>query len=287
MTSSPAGWGSSVSHRPRSLLNPRQRYLQIALNSSLEEARDIISQLPASGRIILEAGTPLIKEYGADAIRQIRAWQTLRAGGLALPATAQALAAGSPLQGLLPHLWRRTAKALDRAAARQNRTALADSSTPSYLVADLKTMDRGEREVRMAAEAGANAVVALGSAPVETLNIFMEECGRAGVDAMIDMMNVEFPLMVLGKLKRIPPVIILHRGVDEEQFNREKQLPLQHIQRIKGTYNTIIAIAGGDTLREVQRAVFNGADIVVIWKSVFHRADDTVRLVEDFLKQIK
>jgi 3-keto-L-gulonate-6-phosphate decarboxylase len=82
-------------------------------------------------------------------------------------------------------------------------------------------------------------------------------------------------------------VVIIHRGVDEEKFNREKQIPLHEIRRVKGNYNIMISIAGGDTLREVQRSIFNDSDIVVIWKSVFEETDDTVTLIEGFLKVIK
>jgi len=104
---------------------------------------------------------------------------------------------------------------------------------------------------------------------------------------MIDMMNVEFPISVLRALKKVPPVVILHRGVDEERDNREKQIPLHEIRRIKGNYNIMISIAGGDTLREVQRSVFNDADIVVVWKSFFQSSKDAANLAEQFLKEIK
>ena len=156
-----------------------------------------------------------------------------------------------------------------------------------YVVADLKTMDRGETEVEIAARAGASAAIALGSAPTETLNSFIEQCETHGLDAMIDMMNVEFPLSVLRALKKVPPVVIIHRGVDEEKFNREKQIPLHEIRRIKGNYNIMISIAGGDTLREVQRSIFNDTDIVVIWKSVYQETSETISLVKGFLKEIK
>ena len=101
------------------------------------------------------------------------------------------------------------------------------------------------------------------------------------------MMNVEYPLAVLQKLKKIPPIIIIHRGVDEEKLNKEKQIPLHEIRRIKGMYNVMIAIAGGDTTREVQRAIFNDADIVVVWKSVYTSTDETIKLVENFLAEVK
>jgi bifunctional enzyme Fae/Hps len=104
---------------------------------------------------------------------------------------------------------------------------------------------------------------------------------------MVDMMNVEFPLSILRQLKKLPRVVILHRGVDEETFNKEKQIPFHEIQRIKGNYDILISIAGGDTIREVQRAVFNDADIVVVWKSFFQSASDTAKLAEEFLKEIK
>ena len=54
------------------MLNKKQKYLQIALNNNLSEAHSIINQIPLDKRIIIEAGTPLIKAYGADGIRKIR-----------------------------------------------------------------------------------------------------------------------------------------------------------------------------------------------------------------------
>ena len=53
-------------------LEKQKKYLHIALNNTLEEAREIISRLPISDRILIEAGTPLIKIYGTDAISQIK-----------------------------------------------------------------------------------------------------------------------------------------------------------------------------------------------------------------------
>ena len=224
------------------LLSMRQSYLQVALNSTLEDARKIIFSLPQSERILIEAGTPLIKQYGEGGIAQIHAWAALH---------------------------------------------FAASGIRPYIVADLKTMDRAETEVKIAARAGARAAIALGTAPTETLNTFVEACEQNGLDAMVDMMHVEYPLAVLQKLKNIPPIIIIHRGVDEESLNKEKQIPLHEIRRIKGMYNVMISIAGGDTIREVQRAVFNDADIVVIWKSVYQSTKETGALVTEFLKEIK
>jgi len=258
-------------------LNPKKHYLQVALNSTLDDAREIISQLPISDRIILEAGTPFIKKYGENGIRQIRQWYEQHLLGQSLMSNIPTPTSFGSLflQAIL------NTKTIP--PPMKNSTGVFP-----YIVADLKTMDRGETEVEIAVMGGASAAIALGTAPIETLNSFIEKCEENGLDSMIDMMNVEFPLSILRSLKKVPSVVIIHRGVDEEKFNREKQIPLHEIRRIKGNYNNImISIAGGDTLREVQRSIFNDADIVVIWKSVFQKTNETIALIEGFLKEIK
>ncbi|OGG17162.1 hypothetical protein A3D78_03800 [Candidatus Gottesmanbacteria bacterium RIFCSPHIGHO2_02_FULL_39_14] len=224
------------------MLDRRQRYLQVALNSTLEEAGEIISMLPNSPRIIIEAGTPLIKRYGLEAISQLNNWWSAK--------------------------------------------AVPNNFIP-YIVADVKTMDRGATEVLLVKDAGASAVIALGIAPLETLDIFIKTCSEHNLDSMVDMMNVEQPVKVLRRLKKLPSVVILHRGVDEEIFNKDKPIPYLQINKLRASFNTLIAIAGGDSIREVQRAIFNDANIVVVWKEFYKSSDTTSKLAEDFLKVIK
>ncbi|MFH1328485.1 MAG: bifunctional 5,6,7,8-tetrahydromethanopterin hydro-lyase/3-hexulose-6-phosphate synthase [Candidatus Bathyarchaeota archaeon] len=48
-------------------------YLQIALDvPDIERVKKIINELPTSDRLILEAGTPLIKKYGVNVLRDLR-----------------------------------------------------------------------------------------------------------------------------------------------------------------------------------------------------------------------
>ncbi len=224
------------------MLNKKLRYLQVALNSTLDEAQNIIRQLPVSERIILEAGTPLIKTYGINAIET------------------------------LYNSWRL-------------KTALSDFEP--YIVADLKTMDRGQTEVELAKTAGASAAVALGLSPIETLNSFINSCQQIGLDSMIDMMNVNQPIKIMRQLKKLPTVVILHRGVDEEEFNKNKPVPYIQINKIRSSYDVLISVAGGDTIREGQRAIFNDANIVVVWKEFYSSTSETGNLAEEFLKVIK
>ncbi|MGB9680752.1 MAG: orotidine 5'-phosphate decarboxylase / HUMPS family protein [Minisyncoccia bacterium] len=222
------------------MLNRKSKYLQIAFNRSLEKVQEMIAMLPASEKIIIEAGTPLIKRYGQRGIRMLKSW------------------------------WSNKIK------------------KPGYIVADLKCMDRGSREVELAAKAGASAATCLGLAPIETINAFIEDCEKAGIDSMIDMMNVEFPFEILQKLRKLPKVVVLHRGVDENEENKEKQIPHDQIHRIKGTYgNVLISVAGGETPRDVIRTFFNDADIAVIWRSFYEDPKNTANLAKAFLKLIK
>lgn len=231
------------------MLNKKLYYLQVALNSTLNDAYNIIRTLPCNERIIIEAGTPLIKTYGQEAIRNLRNWWESRLNG--------GFFTGKP-PSFLP-----------------------------YIVADLKTMDRGETEVSLAKTSGASAAVALGQAPLETIDSFITACEKYDLDSMIDMMNVPQPYKILRKLKKLPKVVVLHRGVDEEKFNPDKPIPYWDINKVKGTSDVMIAMAGGDTIREVQRAIFNGADIVVVWKEFYQAGDQTASLAEEFLKEIR
>lgn len=262
------------------MLDKKQKYLQIALNSTLNEAHSIISQIPLDRRIIVEAGTPLIKAYGVRGIRTIRNWWEGRIFGTSGGLPPSPVFGSMGLVGLL-------AKSLEKRAKQDRREQAAETFFTPYIVADLKCMDRGLREVEIAREGGANAAVALGHAPIETLDAFIENCEKAGLDSMIDMMNFEFPLNVLRQLKKLPRTVILHRGVDEEAFNPEKEIPFHEIQRIKSNYDIMIAIAGGDTFNEARRAIFNDADIVVVWKSFYKNSAETARLAERFLREIR
>jgi len=222
------------------MLNQRSKYLQIAFNRSLDEVRDMIAALPASEKIIIEAGTPLIKKYGTRGITSLSNWWSDKI------------------------------------------------QKPGYIVADLKCMDRGSREVWAVAEAGASAATCLGLAPIETINEFIRECEKVGIDSMVDMMNIEFPFEILQKLKKLPTVVVLHRGVDESEKDKEKQIPHDQIHRIKGTYgNVLISVAGGETTRDVVRTFFNDSDIAVIWRSFYEAPENTANLAKDFLKLVK
>lgn len=221
------------------MLNSRKSYIQIALNKDIFDNLYIISKLPKSDNILLEAGTVYIKKYGARGIKTLKnEWQN---------------------------------KVLN-----------------PYIVADMKCMDRGATEVEIALSGGATGITCMGLAPIETINEFIKICSDYGADSIIDMMNVEFPFEILQQLKKPPSVVMLHRGVDERLQNKYALLPLEQIHRIRGTYNnTLIALAGGETKREVQRTLFNDAHIAIVWEEIAKKPMDTENIVSSYLSYIK
>lgn len=131
-----------------------------------------------------------------------------------------------------------------------------------HIVADLKVVDGADGEVEMARAAGATAVTAVGSAPPETLDLFVKRCAEMQMISMIDMLGVKDPLRVILQLKQPPDVIVLHRGRDEEG-TRGKVIQYRHVNRVRSKYGVLISAAGGVDLKEARSAIFNGASIVV------------------------
>ena len=54
------------------ILDPKQRYLQLAFNYDSALVRQVLPRLIASDRILIEAGTPYLKREGMQALRVIR-----------------------------------------------------------------------------------------------------------------------------------------------------------------------------------------------------------------------
>ena len=193
----------------------RPPYLQISLDApSLEGAKKVIAQIPGSDRLIIEAGTPLIKRYGTRVMRDLR-----------------------------------------------------EVTKDAFILADLKTLDVGKVEVDIAYEDTADAVVAAGLAPPETLDKFVHEAKRLGIYGVVDMLNVEDPVGKLKQLKEFPDMVILHRGIDQETG---RTLGLDLIQELRHTFSDkrfLIGVAGG-IVPETAKARYTG----VVTRSVFRNA---------------
>jgi len=153
----------------------------------------------------------------------------------------------------------------------------------TFMVADLKTLDVGKVEADIAYEDTADAVVAAGLAPPETLDAFVHEAKRLGIYAVIDMLNVEAILEKLRPLKDFPDIVILHRGIDQESG---RTCGLERIKMIRQAFPNkkfLIAVAGGIVPETGKEALEQGADILVVGRYVT-QSKDIERAVRDFLE---
>jgi bifunctional enzyme Fae/Hps len=153
----------------------------------------------------------------------------------------------------------------------------------SFMVADLKTLDVGKVEADIAYEDTADAVVAAGLAPPETLDAFVHEAKRLGIYAVIDMLNVDDVLGKLQSLKNFPDIVILHRGIDQESG---RTCGLERIQMIRKAFPNkkfLIAVAGGIVPETAKEALEQGADILIVGRYVT-QSRDIERAVRDFLE---
>jgi len=209
----------------------RPPYLQISLDiPDIERTKKIISQIPRSDRIILEAGTPLIKRYGTKVISDLR-----------------------------------------------------EVAKDTFVIADLKTLDVGKVEVDLAYDEIADAVIAAGLAPEETLDAFIHEAKRLGIYAAVDMLNVENPSKKLKALKEFPDIVMIHRGIDQETG---MTVGLNLIGELRKTFSDkrfLIAVAGGIVPETAKEALEKGADIIVVGRYVT-QSKDIERAVRDFLE---
>jgi bifunctional enzyme Fae/Hps len=160
---------------------------------------------------------------------------------------------------------------------------LRETARDVFFVADLKTLDVGKVEVDIAYEETADAVVAAGLAPAETLDSFIHEAKRLGIYAVVDMLNVEDPIKKLKTVKEFPDVVILHRGIDQETG---RTLTLDAIKEIKEMFRDkkfLVAVAGGIVPETAKDALTKGADIIIVGRYVT-QSRDIEHSVRDFLE---
>jgi bifunctional enzyme Fae/Hps len=157
----------------------------------------------------------------------------------------------------------------------------------AFIVADLKTLDTGNLEARMVADATADAVVISGLAPVSTIEKAIKEAKKTGIYAYIDMLNVNDPVKLLKELSVKPDVIELHRAIDaEDSAHAWGSIP--EMKKIHP--KLLVAVAGGigkleEGAARVTDATDAGADIMVVGRAIT-KAKDVRSVAEIFLEEM-
>ena len=153
----------------------------------------------------------------------------------------------------------------------------------AFIIADLKILDTGNLEARMAADATADAVVISGLAPTSTIEKAIAEAKKVGIYSIIDMLNVSNPAKVIQNLKYKPDIVELHRAIDvEETAHAWGDIPA--IKKAAGG-KLLVATAGGIRTNVVKDALKAGADILVVGRAIT-ASKDVSHAADEFLEQL-
>ena len=162
-----------------------------------------------------------------------------------------------------------------------------------FIVADLKTLDTGNLEARMVSNAGGDAAVVSGLAPIETIAAFIKEAKKCGIYAIIDMLNVEAPAKLIEKLGEmggkalLPQYVEMHRAIDKEASGEYSWGDILKIKEVGQKYGAkiLVATAGGIRQPVVKKAIAAGADIVVVGRAIT-ASKDIKNAAESFLAEL-
>jgi bifunctional enzyme Fae/Hps len=150
----------------------------------------------------------------------------------------------------------------------------------AFIIADLKTLDTGNLEARMAADASADAIVVSGLAPASTIEKVIAEAKKTGIYSVIDMLNVKDPVAVIQALPIKPDVVELHRAIDNEgKAHAWKEIPA--LKKAAGG-KLLVATAGGIRVEVVKDALKAGADMLVVGRAIT-ASKDVRSAAEQFL----
>ena len=193
--------------------------LQVALDVlETERAIQIAKEAIDGGADWIEAGTPLIKSEGMDALRKLKA---------AFPGRV--------------------------------------------ILADMKTVDTGAMEVEMAAKAGADIVILLGSADDSTIQDAIRSARKYGVKIMADLISAGSPVKRAKELAELGiDYINIHVGIDQQMMGED---PLSILKSLK--INVPIAVAGGIDAKSAAEAVLSGAGIIIVGGNIVRSSNVT------------
>lgn len=166
----------------------------------------------------------------------------------------------------------------------------------AVIVADMKIMDVGNLEARIAFRAGADVAVVLGIGSDNKIKEALSEAVRKNKAIIVDLIQVEDPLSrledLIKKLRGAEAWVgfCLHRGISEHirsrGIYRDTELVGEAKKIAKGF---LLSVAGGIKEGTAGRVVGAGADICVIGSAIYNSKDpeDTTRRILEGIKRAK
>ncbi len=206
--------------------------VQVALDlTDTEQAIEIGTEAVKGGVDWIEAGTPLIKSEGVEAIEKL------------------------------------------------------DEEFPEKtIIADMKTIDTGELEVSLAAEAGADIVSILGHSADKTIEEAVKISKKYNIKIISDLITVSEPYDSVERLEDLGVDYIgIHTGIDQQKTGKS---PLKELKPVLDKATVPIAIAGGLEAENSAKAIEEGASIVIVGSAIT-KAEDPAKEAEKIVNNVR
>ncbi len=147
------------------------------------------------------------------------------------------------------------------AAVRKIKDAL---SVP--VIADLKIIDSGSVEARLAFDAGADIVTVLGSATAQTISDAVSVARKAGKKVAVDLIGVYDVISSYNHVLSLGvDYIYLHTGLDEEV---EGKMPFDDVNLLFEVSKIPLGVGGGLNAQNICSAIKPGIDIFVVGAAI-------------------
>jgi aldehyde:ferredoxin oxidoreductase len=172
--------------------------------------------------------------------------------------------------------------------------ALRSVCPDAILVADLKTMDVGNLEARIAFRNGADIVAVMGIGGRSKIVEALSEASRREKAILIDLLDCPDPLQEIEQLKQLGDprrlAFCLHRGISEQMKGRgiyEQTQLIREAKRVAG--NHLLFVAGGIKAGVAGSVISAGADVCIVGSAIYNSADpkESARRIIEEMRAVK
>lgn len=134
------------------------------------------------------------------------------------------------------------------------------------IVADMKTMNIGYLETKIAIEAGADMVSILGVASNQTIKEAIKSVKENGGKLMIDLMDVENKVGRAKELEKLgADYIIYHLGIDE---NEKIKNHLKVLKSVIESVNIPVVVGGGINDKNIDLIINLKIDTIIVGRFI-------------------
>lgn len=140
------------------------------------------------------------------------------------------------------------------------------------VMADLKIMDAGDLESRMAFDSGADVVSVLAVADDATIRAAVDQANQQGKSILVDMIGTKNLDARVGELERLGAhCLCVHTAKDRQRQGPGPWHDLELVTRL--VRNSKVAVAGGIGLENMAQLLELKPDVIIVGSGITQAAD--------------